>query len=105
MRTSLGLEAFAVDENTLRLVGELDLATVPVFNEALEEMAPTGRLTLDLAELTFIDSSGLHALVMCAKALNGNGPLVLSNPTSWVEKVLGIVGFDEYDPIEIRQDA
>jgi anti-anti-sigma factor len=99
---SLGLETFPVDGNTLRLVGELDLATVSEFNAAMEQMPATGPITLDLSELTFIDSAGLHALATCAKALNGNGPLILANPTSWVAKVLGIVGFDDYPPIEIR---
>jgi anti-anti-sigma factor len=98
-------DAVPVGGNTLRLVGELDIATVPALTAALEELPPDGPITLDLTELTFIDSAGLHAIATCAKGLNGRGPLVLANPTSWVAKVLHITGFDTYSPIEIRQAA
>jgi anti-anti-sigma factor len=99
-------EVIPSDSGTLRLVGELDLGTVSVLTDAIEQMAPAnGGITLDLSELTFIDSSGLHALATCAKALDGKGPLILANPTSWVLKVFELVGFPKYPPIEIRQAA
>jgi anti-anti-sigma factor len=49
--------------------GELDLATVPTFEETLEgalsaEETPPGRLVvLDLLDLGFMDSSGLGAIL------------------------------------------
>src|SRR4030081_2103755 len=46
------------------LRGELDLAAAPELrHRVLELMAlPVDRVTVDMAALTFIDSSGLHAL-------------------------------------------
>ena len=47
----------------LALAGELDMASARVLREAFETLPGTGPATLDLAELTFIDSSGLHEIV------------------------------------------
>jgi anti-sigma B factor antagonist len=45
--------------------GEIDVSTVGAFRNALSEAARAGadRLVIDLSEVTFIDSSGLGALV------------------------------------------
>jgi len=49
----------------LRLEGELDLASAPDFRTATREAgaADVDRVVLDLRELEFCDSSGLHAIV------------------------------------------
>lgn len=46
------------------VAGELDLATAPEFRRRLLELIalPIERLTVDLADLRFVDSSGLAAL-------------------------------------------
>jgi anti-anti-sigma factor len=46
----------------LAVEGELDLATVPVLAEHLE-VAGAGEVVLDLAALTFLDSSGIALLI------------------------------------------
>jgi anti-anti-sigma factor len=86
------------------LVGEFDLAAVGVFEGAVEQMSVDGGgLTLDLSELSFLDSSGIKAIVACAKALDGRGVLVLVNPSKWVASVLDIVHLDQHAGIEIRR--
>jgi anti-anti-sigma factor len=91
-------------ENPLRgfrLIGELDLATVPALEAALDTLAGQGPLTLDLAELTFIDSSGLHAIMRFAPSLNGNGPMTLANPSAFVSRLLEIVQLSGHPGIRI----
>jgi anti-anti-sigma factor len=88
-------------KQTLRLVGELDLQTVPTFEKAIAELPTTGGITLDLSELSFIDSTGLHALLRFAESFDGGGPLVLANPTQHVVKVLEILGLDRQSAIRI----
>jgi anti-anti-sigma factor len=95
-------EMIAVDARRFRLVGELDLDTVSVFNDAIEQSGSTPGMTLDLAELTFIDSCGLQALMAYATSLDGGGPLVLVNPTGAVAKVFDIVGLPRHPGIELR---
>jgi anti-sigma B factor antagonist len=58
--------------------GEVDLATAPALEAALHDAiaAPAGRVVLDCAGLTFMDSSGLRVLIEAKRALDvqGRGP-------------------------------
>ena len=59
--------ATAHDDGTLRIVaqGELDLASAPLLEQALldAERTDSGRILLDIDGVTFIDSTGLRALL------------------------------------------
>jgi anti-anti-sigma factor len=69
------------DGNGLKLVGELDVATAPQLTAALRGMPPTGEVVLDLSELTFIDSCGVHAILDLANTRNGDGSVVILDPS------------------------
>ncbi|MGH2916254.1 MAG: STAS domain-containing protein [Solirubrobacteraceae bacterium] len=49
----------------LAVAGELDLATGPQLVREVDELADAGfaRLVIDLRHLTFLDASGLHAIL------------------------------------------
>ncbi len=50
--------------------GEIDMATAPELASAIESVGDgAGRVVVDLSEVTFLDSSGLNALVHCQRAL------------------------------------
>jgi anti-sigma B factor antagonist len=69
--TRLSLQEHTVSgERTLVLSGELDLASRPLFDDALHciEQRQAAALVLDLSEVTFMDSTGLHG-VLAAKSL------------------------------------
>ena len=55
------------ERDTVRVVpiGELDLATTPVLERQLHDLRDSGfeRVVLDMHELTFIDSSGIRAVL------------------------------------------
>lgn len=88
---------------TARLVGELDLVTVPTFVQRLESLHEDGarQLTLDLADLAFIDSTGLSALVSALKRYRATGgDIVLRAPTRATTKVLEISGLAQVFTIE-----
>ena len=55
------------DTASVRPVGELDLATVPLLSAPVAELREAGwrHLIVDLSELTFIDSTGLRFLLEC----------------------------------------
>jgi anti-sigma B factor antagonist len=69
----------------IRPHGELDIATVPSLRAAVIDAIAEGRvdLVVDLAGVTFIDSSGLGALVGALKrAVRAGGRLVVTGADS-----------------------
>lgn len=62
-------------ERLVRLQGEVDMVSAPRLARCLEELAEEGarHVVLDLAGLTFIDSTGLRAFVRGLNALRANG--------------------------------
>lgn len=79
----------------LALAGELDLATVETLVEQVDalERRTTGDIVLDLAELAFIDSTGLRALITIEQSLApASRRLVLRNPQDPVDRILKMTG-------------
>ena len=92
------------DGSGLRLVGELDVATAPELAKALlDESLEGSSVILDLSELTFVDSCGMHVILSLASSMNGRGPLVVLDPTEPVTRVFEILGLDEHPAIEVRR--
>ena len=76
------------------LGGELDLATAPELAQALTE-APDGTavVILDLSELTFMDSTGLHVILSARARLAAAGcRLVLVPGSRHVQRIFEITG-------------
>lgn len=80
----------------LALVGELDLATLHILEQELEQVIPTDkRLILDLRRLQFIDSSGLHALLRADRRLSdAGGQLTIVRGPRAVERLFRLTGLD-----------
>ena len=89
------------DPLRIRLIGELDRSTGPLLQDALEEIE-NGRVILDLSELTFIDSTGLHVIARFMGSGNGSRAVILANMTPEVARVFDIVGLGE-DPRLVRE--
>jgi anti-anti-sigma factor len=89
--------ASAIDDGTVTVTlrGELDLASVVELQEclsAVEEDAPA-LIVLDLAELSFIDSSGLRALLLADERARQDGrELVLTRGSDAVRRVFEMTG-------------
>jgi anti-sigma B factor antagonist len=75
------------------LHGELDMASADGLAEALVEVAGS-TVVVDLADLKFMDSSGIGALVVARRRVlsEGMGQLVVTRPTEIVRKAMEIVG-------------
>jgi len=89
----------------LRLAGELDLRSVEPLASAFAAIPADGQATLDLSGLTFIDSSGLHAIEEIARAQNGNGPLILTGASPRVARLLSITDLARHPGLDIRGGA
>jgi anti-anti-sigma factor len=82
---------------TLVVYGEVDVLTSPRLHEALEEVIAEGPslLLLDLANVTFIDSTGLSALVVAHRHLGGaGGELRLVSVPKAVAQLFAVAGLD-----------
>ena len=92
------------DEAVVVLAGEIDVYAAPDLREAVLDLLNTGhhRLVLDLAGVTFIDSTGLGVLVGILKrvGLYSDGSLRLRAPSSQVSMALGVTGLEEHFVIE-----
>jgi anti-anti-sigma factor len=99
------MESFEISplegERGLRLGGELDLQSVHRLTEALASLPGAGQAKLDLSELTFIDSSGLHAIVDFARS-NGNGRLILEGATATMVRMFEITNVANHPNLDIR---
>lgn len=74
------------------LSGELDIATAPELSNALTAyQGSKAPIALDLSELTFIDSSGLRALL---STNSGGRPLTLVCPGGHIGRILELAGVD-----------
>lgn len=78
----------------LFIEGELDLSAVPSFEVNLQSVEHESRgLILDLAGVTFTDSSGIHALARAAaRALEKGRRLEIVNCPPSVERMFGLTG-------------
>lgn len=88
----------------LAVSGELDIATAPQLQSALADAvghSPRG-VELDLAECTFIDSTGLQVIVRAAMAVaEGGGWLSLERPRDHVRRLFVTAGIDRIDGIRV----
>jgi anti-anti-sigma factor len=82
----------------LALHGELDLATTPILQASFEdaERREEPIVELDLTDLTFVDASGLKAILSAHRRAirRGERGLSLLNPSSDIRRLLSLTAID-----------
>jgi anti-sigma B factor antagonist len=87
------------DRVVLGLHGELDLASAPLLEEEIENVASTtsAPLVLDLQELQFIDSTGLRIILSAHERAKERGQqFALTHGSQQVQRLLSITGVGEH---------
>ena len=99
---AVAVDAGAGGVRTVRPSGELDIGTAPKLERALlEDREPGDRIVLDLADLEFIDSTGLRVIVHAvAAAERGGWELRLRQGPPAVRRVFEISGVAGALPFE-----
>jgi anti-anti-sigma factor len=91
-------DAVSDERSVVRLEGELDLSTVPMFVAAVDDLleAATSEVELDMTALSFIDSSGVGAYVAAHRRARERGTrLWVGARSALVGRVLQISGVEE----------
>jgi anti-sigma B factor antagonist len=88
--------------------GELDVQSVPELKEHLAEAIDGGtkRIVVDLADVSFIDSISLSALVGARRKLGDDGRLAVVAAHEYVRLILQATGLEQVlDVFDSRDDA
>jgi anti-sigma B factor antagonist len=88
--------------------GEIDLATASEFRSVLVDAVAGGQgdLVVDLSEVTFMDSTGLGAMVSARRRLTLRGASMrLVSPAGGVRRILDVTKLDQVIPIHDTVDA
>lgn len=76
---------------TFSLEGELDLATAPLLSAAVSSaVARAGTITIDLSDVTFIDSNGVRAILRALATLP-SGCIVLHGVHHGLQRVVDLM--------------
>jgi anti-sigma B factor antagonist len=88
--------------------GELDVQSVPELKARLSEALDAGqtRIVVDLAEVSFIDSLSLSALVAARRRIGDQGRLAVVAVHEYVRLIMQATGLEQVlDVFETREDA
>ena len=104
--------AFRVDSrdvqgaSVIAVAGVVDSHTAPTVRDAVEAaIAPAARVTVDLRDVSFLDSTGLGVFVTALKHVReADGTLDLVITSARVLKVFELTGLDVVIPIHVELD-
>ena len=84
--------------SVLKLRGELDMATVGIFEEVLNQVEETSStIVLDLGSLAFVDCSGLHSFISAQKRIvSRGGRLMLTRPPRQIRRLFSLAHLDSF---------
>ena len=88
-----------VDRVVLSLEGELDMASTPLLQSAIESAAldPKAMVVLDLQALQFIDSTGLRVILGARDYCGERGQdFAITKGTQQVQRLLSVTGVAEH---------
>jgi anti-anti-sigma factor len=109
MPESLEVTPAAIQGRTevLRVRGRLDARTVPLLMERASAVQASGlNLVLNLAEVTFIGSSGVGSILVLVEQFQEQGGSVrLASLSAPVASVLALLNLDQFLTIDPNEEA
>ena len=79
---------------TVTVSGRIDTVTAPELEKyALDHMEGITEMALDLADVEYVSSAGLRALLQIHKDMSKQGKLKLLNINTAVKEIFGMIGF------------
>ena len=97
------LDVVSGEDHTLLLSGELDMAAEDELETAIVSCANAARLTLDLSQLTFMDSTGLTLILLADDLCKAHGIVFALVPgRRQVQRVLEVAGVLDRLPFHVE---
>ena len=78
----------------IELRGEYDLTQKEALASLFGALRPDGPATIDLAKVTYVDSTFLNALAMLRRRFEEH-PITLAGANASITRILNLVGFDQ----------
>jgi anti-sigma B factor antagonist len=77
----------------VRLEGEIDLSSSHVLSETIDSMLSSDlrEVVIDATSVTFMDSTGLHALIQAKKSIHERGIRIFLVPSPQMRRTLELV--------------
>lgn len=92
---------YAYSRLTLILEGRLDTVTAPQLNAEIEAIDKTVQeLILDFAQIEYVSSAGLRAVLCGQKKMAAQGSMKLVHVAEAVQEVFDLTGFSDILTIE-----
>jgi anti-anti-sigma factor len=105
VKASAPMEIRTDGDGTVWVAGELDLATADQLLEQLRHAAEVHpNVIVDVRDVTFLDSSGLRAILTVASSERGT-EIVLRNPRPNVRKLIHVAGLESRPGLRLEGDA
>lgn len=91
---SLRWEISRSDEQVeLVLGGELDLVASQALRDVLDDLTGVFRVVIDLADVSYVDSTGLHSLLNLRTRIQASGAeFVIRAPSPFVQRAIEVSG-------------
>ncbi len=91
--TSLSLTLRPIEGATVLLLdGEVDVATAEHLTDAVRDLTAPGAVVIDMSGVSFMDSSGVRALLDAEELATGAGrPFAIVNPSRAVVRLLDLI--------------
>ena len=91
------LQVHLAPDGAIVASGDIDVAGGPILDAAIveqeQQIAADGSIVIDLADVSFIDSSGLRSLLGASRRADERaGAVVLRSPSASVQRLLEITG-------------
>ena len=101
--------SFPVEGITLvELAGELEVVSVDEFSVRMADLDGGGRshVVIDVSGVTFIDSSGINALIRSVRSVEARGgTAVVASPSAVAQRVFAITLLPQLVPVEQDRSA
>ncbi|MDE3206221.1 MAG: STAS domain-containing protein [Acidobacteriota bacterium] len=81
--------------DVVHVIGVVDSSTVWKFRQAIAELPAASQVVLDISKLSFVDSSGLGAVIGGVRRVRElGGDMRLAGPIPSIRRVLEVTGLD-----------